>query len=66
MNRDPEFFDDLAHVIRRHFSGQIRPLWDDLPEEVRQQRRFAAADLTRFLEANGFTIQRTEKTRQET
>ena len=60
-DHDEQFLDDLARVIRRHFSGLIRPLWADLPEAVRQERRDAAAEFTRFLEANGFTIQRTSQ-----
>lgn len=64
MNRDPQFFDDLAHVVRRHFSGLVRPLWADLPDEVRAERRHAAERLTEFLEANGFTVQRINPNRQ--
>ena len=58
MPRDPAFLDDLAHILRRHWSGLIRPLWHELPEAVRSERREAADRLVRFLESNGFTITR--------
>lgn len=64
--RDTLFFDDLADVMRRARHGLIRPLWADLPVERRVEERNRAANLQRFLEIHGFTIQRLEPAKDRT